>query len=116
LFYPVAAKDAIANAAFIARSIVALAWAGSCRFKLAPKCVSATAFAEAGVAIASQRGAAAHVRSRRNAAKSSWRRAVSLGGFEVEVEWSGTRWEFIEWDQKIRLISGGLYLRTVAVF
>jgi hypothetical protein len=57
---------------------------GRFRFALAKKLASAMAFVETGLAIASRRGAAAHVLSRRNAAKSSWRRIVSqrkeLGG------------------------------------
>ena len=70
---------------------------GCFRFTLALKCVSATGFVEAGVAIASHRGAAARVRSHRNAGKLSWRRAVSLGG--LEAKWSGTWWEFVDWDE-----------------
>lgn len=51
------------------------------RFPLALRLVSAMAFVVIFMAIASPHGFAARVRSRRNAGKSSWKRAVS----EIEV-------------------------------
>jgi hypothetical protein len=54
--------------------------AGPLRLAIAPIFVNAMAFVEARVAIASRRGAAARVPSRRSAGKSSWRRAALSRG------------------------------------